>query len=164
MPLGIRTSFKEDLQTSSAALVYGETLRLPGEFFESSEGGTTDLTEFSARLKNIAEKLRPMPASRHAKPKVFIYKELATTEYVFLREDALRGALQPAYSGPYKVLTRGDKTFKLHIKGKEITVSIDRIKPAFVLSEQSEEPLPNIQKDYVTRSGRKVKFTRLDHP
>lgn len=122
------------------------------------------MTEFSARLKNIAEKLRPVPASRHAKPKVFIYKELATTEYVFLREDALRGALQPAYSGPYKVLTRGDKNFKLDVKGKEVTVSIDRVKPAFVLSEQSEEPSPIIQKDYVTRSGRQIKFTHFDHP
>ncbi|KAL0809250.1 hypothetical protein ABMA28_011469 [Loxostege sticticalis] len=31
--LGIRSSFKEDLQTSSAELVYGEPLSLPGEFF-----------------------------------------------------------------------------------------------------------------------------------
>ncbi|GFV94621.1 uncharacterized protein TNCV_3826881 [Trichonephila clavipes] len=30
--LGIRSVFKEDLQSSSAELVYGEPLRLPGEF------------------------------------------------------------------------------------------------------------------------------------
>jgi hypothetical protein len=29
--LGIRTSFKEDLQASVAELVYGEPLRIPGE-------------------------------------------------------------------------------------------------------------------------------------
>lgn len=159
--LGIRTAFKEDIQSSSAALVYGEPLRLPGEFFESSVGNTTDLTEFSARLRNIAEKLRPVPASRHVKPKVFIFKELATADQVYLREDALRGALQPAYSGPHKVIVRGDKTFKILIKNREVTVSIDRLKPAFILGEQTEEPLPELQKEYVTRSGRKVKFTNF---
>ena len=30
--LGIRTALKEDLQCSTAELVYGTTLRLPGEF------------------------------------------------------------------------------------------------------------------------------------
>ncbi|GFR09961.1 uncharacterized protein TNCT_692641 [Trichonephila clavata] len=30
--LGIRSVFKKDLQSSSAELVYGEPLRLPGEF------------------------------------------------------------------------------------------------------------------------------------
>jgi hypothetical protein len=29
--LGIRTTFKVDLQSSSAELVYGEPLRIPGE-------------------------------------------------------------------------------------------------------------------------------------
>ncbi|GFR17910.1 integrase catalytic domain-containing protein [Trichonephila clavata] len=33
--LGFRTAYKEDLQSSSAELVYG-TIRLPGEFFDSS--------------------------------------------------------------------------------------------------------------------------------
>ncbi|GFR29047.1 pol polyprotein [Trichonephila clavata] len=33
--LGFRTAYKEDLQ-SSAELVYGTTIRLPGEFFDSS--------------------------------------------------------------------------------------------------------------------------------
>jgi hypothetical protein len=37
--LGIRTSFKEDLQASVAELVYGEPLRIPGEFLTP----TTDI-------------------------------------------------------------------------------------------------------------------------
>ncbi|KAG8198220.1 hypothetical protein JTE90_015316 [Oedothorax gibbosus] len=39
--LGIRSCFKEDLGASSAELVYGTTLRLPGEFFRSSSSSTT---------------------------------------------------------------------------------------------------------------------------
>jgi len=34
--LGIRTDFKTDLQASVAELVYGETLRIPGEFLAAS--------------------------------------------------------------------------------------------------------------------------------
>lgn len=162
--LGVRSAFKEDLQASSAELVYGEPLRLPGEFFESTVNGTADTAEFTARLRNFAEKLRPAPASRHCKPKIFIYKELETCNHVFLREDALRGALQPAYSGPYKVVARGDKIFKLLVKNKEVTVSIDRLKPAFILSHQVEKPPLDAPPSYTTRSGRRVKFTDYYRP
>ncbi|XP_070171108.1 uncharacterized protein [Polyergus mexicanus] len=34
--LGIRTAFKENFQATPAELVYGETLRLPGEFLQES--------------------------------------------------------------------------------------------------------------------------------
>lgn len=162
--LGIRTSFKEDLQASSAELVYGESLRLPGEFFESTIAGTTDVSDFSARLKNITEKLRPVPTSRHAKPRVFVFKELKTCDQVFLREDASRGSLQPAYSGPHKVLARGDKVFKVIVKNKEMTVSIDRLKPAFILSVQDCEPPSGVTQDHVTRSGRHVRFPDYYRP
>lgn len=163
--LGIRTAFKEDLQTSSAELVYGESLRLPGEFFEPTAcSGTTDISEFSARLRSFAEKLRPVPTSRHCKPKVFVYKELDTCDYVFLREDAMRGSLQPTYSGPHKVISRNDKVFKIIFKDKEMTVSIDRVKPAFILSVQNEEPLPEVTQNYVTRSGRIVRFRNFHRP
>lgn len=156
--LGIRSAFKDDLQTSSAELVYGEPLRLPGEFFEATVDGTFDITEFSARLRNFASVLRPTPASHHSKPKVFIFKDLATCDHVFLRIDASRGSLQPAYTGPHKVVTRGAKVFKIILNNKEVTVSIDRLKPAFILAEHVEESGPEPRKEYVTRSGRRVKF------
>jgi hypothetical protein len=57
--LGIRTAFKEDLQSLAAELVYGEPLRLPGEFFESTMSGTTGMSVFTARLRSFAEKLKP---------------------------------------------------------------------------------------------------------
>lgn len=41
--LGIRSAFKDDLQSSSAELLYGEPLRLPGELFDHSLP-TTPLT------------------------------------------------------------------------------------------------------------------------
>lgn len=164
--LGIRAAFKESIQASSAELVYGEPLRLPGEFFEPTVSGTTDVSEFSARLRNFAEKLRPMPASRHCKPKVFIHKELETCDHAFLRDDTSRGSLTPAYTGPYKVTERNDKNFKIIVRNKEMTVSIDRLKPAFTLSVQNNDPSPSpaVPENYVTRSGRHVKFPDFYRP
>lgn len=158
--LGIRSSFKEDLQASSAELVYGEALTLPGEFFEATSTGTTDYTDFSARLRLIAQNFQPVPASRHCKDKPFVFKDLETSDYVFVREDALRGSLQPPYSGPYKILSRGDKVYKVLLKGKPVTVSVNRLKPAFILTDSpSPSPSLNISPESVTtRSGRRVRF------
>lgn len=138
--MGVRSAYKEELQTSSAELVYGEPLRLPGEFFQPSTDTTSDLTDFTARLKNITQKLQPVPTSRHGSKKTFIFKDLASSTHVFLREDAVRGALQAAYTGPHAVLERGEKFFKLRVNGKTNTVSIDRLKPAYLLTETMPWP------------------------
>jgi transposase InsO family protein len=165
--LGVRTAFKEDLQSSSAELVYGEPLRLPGEFFDSTVPVTTDPSEFTARIRNFADKLRPVPTSCHGQQKVFIFKELATSDHIFLREDASRGPLTPAYSGPHKVLARGDKVFRILINGREVTVSINRIKPAFILSDRNDDIIPptiTTNKHIITRSGRHVRFPDYYRP
>ena len=177
--LGIRSAFKDDLQSSSAELVYGEPLRLPGEFFQAAAPHSTDLSEFTSRLRQFASKLQPSPAARHIKRKIFIFKDLALCSHVFLRDDSLRGALQPPYTGPYEVLERGEKTFKISIKGKSVTVSIDRIKPAYILSDPSPNPIstpptkqkpdsssnPSIQDNLKrTRSNRIVRFPDYYRP
>lgn len=180
--LGIRSSFKPDLQSSSAELVYGEPLRLPGEFFNASSLDSIDISDFVGRLRNFSAKLQPSPVSRHSKDKIFLYKDLKSAEQVFLRNDTIRPALQPPYTGPYPVLERGDKIYKLLIKGKEVTVSIDRLKPAYILADpstisDSSEPVSDIQpiihqeptslnSDVVkkTRSGRVVTFPNYYRP
>lgn len=165
--LGIRSAFKNDVQASSAELVYGEPLRLPGEFFAPSDGGTTDVTDFTARIRRFAHNLHPTPASRHSKTGIFVFKDLQTTDHVFLREDALRGSLQPAYTGPHKVLHRGDKVFRILFKGREVTVSIDRLKPAYILADK-DDPIevapPSSSQDFTTRAGRRVRFPNFYRP
>lgn len=140
--LGIRSAVKDDLKASSAELVYGEPLRLPGEFFQATPIDSSDISDFTTRLRQFASKLQPSPASRHNKSKIFIYKDLMTSSHVFLRDDALRGSLQPPYTGPYEVLGRSDKTFKIMYKGKTVTVSIDRLKPAYSLIDPTSNPIP----------------------
>lgn len=134
--LGIRSAFKEDLQASSAELVYGEPLRLPGEFFGHNIAHyTTDVKDFLARMKSFAEKIRPVPPQHHSSTrKTFVFKDLANCSHVFLREEVLRGSLQPSYTGPYEVLKRDAKTFRIRVGIQDMTVSIDRLKPAYILA------------------------------
>ena len=73
------------------------------------------------------------PFTRHAAPSTFIFRDLATASDAFLRHSALRGALQALYVGPYEVLDRSDKTYKIDFQGSAKRASIDRLKPAYVL-------------------------------
>ncbi|KAG7294803.1 hypothetical protein JYU34_022827 [Plutella xylostella] len=134
--MGIRSAYKEDVQASAAELVYGQPMRLPGEFFDPEADVTVDTTDYLARLRNMVRNLQPSPTARHnSKHNTFIFKDLATSSHVFLRDCTVGGALKPAYSGPHKVVQRGDKIFKILVNGKQVTVSIDRIKPAFILCD-----------------------------
>lgn len=128
--LGIHSIFKEDLQTSSAELLYGEPLRLPGEFITPIPTETSvDPSLFIDRLRIHMNKLRPVPASQHSRSTPFIFKDLETCTFIMLRDDSLWKAFQPPYSGPYRILQRLGKVFVLRIGNKDVRLSVDRIKP-----------------------------------
>jgi hypothetical protein len=132
--LGIRTTFKADLRASVAELVYGEPLRIPGELLTPSadpEEPAHLITQLSCHMA----RLRPAPASHHVSSATFVHTDLHNSTHVFLRQDTTRRALEPPYSGPYQVLSRREKALLLLVRGKPVTVSADRVKPAYVLNE-----------------------------
>lgn len=57
---------------------------------------------------------------------------------VFLRDDAVHKSLKPPYEGPYKVLEPNSKVFIMKLPGREVTVSIDRLKPAFMIYDPED--------------------------
>lgn len=128
--LGLRTAFREDLESSSAELVYGENLRLPSDFIQAST--IENQCEVIAKLRSHFKSINPSPASRHSTATIFVFKDLHTCSHVWIRTDALRPALQPPYEGPYPVISRNEKYFTLLVKGNESKVSINRLKPCFV--------------------------------
>jgi hypothetical protein len=140
--LGIRTSFKEDLQVSVAELVYSEPLRIPGELLTRS-ANPVDPALLITELRQHMAHLRPVPAARHASPATFVHNALEKCTHIFLRQDATRLALEPPYSGPYQVLSRRDKTLQLLVCERPVTVSIDRVKPVYILNEANRRNNPN---------------------
>ena len=139
--------------------MYGSPLRLPGELFAPSSNEYTDVTKFVYRLRAQIGKLRPVPASRHATPSTFIFKDLATASYVLLRHGALRGALQAPYVGPYEVLDRNDKTYKSTFRAlrREPQLTEGNRFTSFILNTESASP-PARPPGVTTRSGRRVRF------
>lgn len=161
--LGIRTSFKEDIAASTAELVYGSPLRLPGDFFcDSSDSHAFTRFEFLQRLRSHMKELRPIPTSAHAANKVFVQKELMQTPFVFVRIDSVRKPLTQPYDGPYKVISRHPKHFTLNIAGHRKCIAIDRIKPAFFQDHPTSDEVVLRDTDrnsaVTTRSGRRVRF------
>lgn len=159
--LGIRTSFKEDLSCTCAELVYGTTLRLPGSFFSPPKDTlTADPSSYVNRLKAAMHKLSAIPPKHHVQRSSYIAPDLQLASHVFVRRDAVRKALQPPYDGPFAVLVRYPKCYKLDINGKVQTVSLDRLKPAHLDPNPSHTPPthePPVQRPAcTTRSGRHV--------
>ncbi|XP_032876271.1 uncharacterized protein LOC116972560 [Amblyraja radiata] len=130
--LGIRTTPKMDLNASSAELVYGSVLRVPGDFLPVSRDQEVPASAVLADLRERACALVPVITSRHGSSAVHVPTMLRDCAYVFLRKDAHRSSLQRAYEGPYRVLRTGTSTFTLDMGGKEEFVSMSRLKPAHV--------------------------------
>ena len=131
--LGIRTAPKEDLNCSSAELVYGTPLSVPGDFWPSTAAPShSPDSAFLPWLRGVVQKQNPIPMSRHGSTSTNMPPELTNCLYVFLRQDSHRRPLAAPYEGPFKVLQRGAKSFQIDIGGRTETVSVDRLKPAHV--------------------------------
>ena len=135
--LGIRTSLKADLHHSSAELIYGTTLRLPGELLAPTpDPEQYSVQDFATRLKNVMKGLQPVQP-RVSPTKTFVHQELDTCTHVFVRVDSVKKPLQQPYQGPFKVLRRTRKNFTIDRNGSTDVVAIDRIKPAYLQTPSS---------------------------
>ena len=153
--LGLRTAVKDDCHASSAEMVYGQTLRLPGELFVSAASpGLPDLADFTDRLRRHMQRLRFSPPRAQERPAMFVFPELQHCTHVYVRHDAVRKPLQRPYDGPYQVVRRDDKKVVVMKNGRPVTVSVDRVKPAHIDSPVDSPPRARTR--VFTRSGRAV--------
>ncbi|GFS53878.1 transposon Ty3-I Gag-Pol polyprotein [Trichonephila inaurata madagascariensis] len=129
-----RATWKEGLQTTTAEMIYGDPIRLPGEFLCPSKSSLDPVT-FVGRLRETMQRLSPPTTRHHGQHTIFVSKNFAECSHVFLRTDSLRKGLQSPYEGPYKVVDRTEKVFRILSHGKEVSVSIDRLKPAYIPKE-----------------------------
>ncbi|XP_037559637.1 uncharacterized protein LOC119436727 [Dermacentor silvarum] len=130
--LGVRSSFKEDLGCTTAELVYGTTLRRPGEFFAPATVATPDPDSYVQQLHFIFSHLRPCPSRDVSSTGVFVSKDVTTASHVFARYEGIRPSLMPPYDGPFKVLSCTEKTVTIELNGRAEVVAIDRVKPTYL--------------------------------
>lgn len=162
--LGIRTALRSDNNLSPCLLTYGSQLRIPSDFFLPSQQKNND-AEYVRQLTETMATL--IPKQRNRPPQqTFVHKDLATCTHVFVRNDTLRPALTPPYNGPFEVLKRHEKYFKIQLPTRATVISLDRLKPAYILNEEvGNENYPHVNNKaqgsntYTTRSGRISKPT-----
>ena len=119
--LGLRTAPKEDLGCSPADMTLRHSPLLPGEFIAKGSVVVPSQPPAVPRYHGAPGSVDPAPLER--------------ASHAFLRIDAHRTPLQRPYQGPFRIVSRGVKTYTLRIKDKDVVVSVDRLKPACVPAE-----------------------------
>ncbi|XP_064468596.1 uncharacterized protein LOC135380975 [Ornithodoros turicata] len=138
--LGIRSTFKPDIGCSVAEMVYGTSLRLPGDLICPLPGSTAlSPPDYVSRLRRTMAALRPATSRPSRVSSAFQHPDLASCTHVFVRCDAVRKPLQPPYTGPRLVLRRSPNFYTIQLNGREDTVALERLKPAYV---DAVPPLP----------------------
>ena len=140
--LGLRTVVRADLNATASEMVYGTQLRLPGQFFDRSVAHEPQSQDFleqqQAYLNNFCYTLPRMPTSRPT----YTDPKLQSCTHVFIRNNAHTGPLDQPWVGPYPVIKRGAKTFVVLRNGEHYTVSVDRLKAAYLMEDYCQQYVP----------------------
>ena len=93
--LGICSTWRENPDYSPAELVYGSTLRIPGEFLDlTSAQSLQPSPTFPHDLQNSMRNALPIPTKLHSVPNSYVSSSLSSTGYVYVRVDGYRHPLQ----------------------------------------------------------------------
>ena len=146
--LGLRTTPKDADDHAPAEKVYRDNLTVPADFFRKSSN--LPLTD----LRDAVSRFIPCQQTYSTSRTTYVPADLQSSSHVFMRVDAAKPPLTPPYSGPYKVLQRKEKSFQLQIRNSTDWVSVDRLKPAYLL-DNDQPPVK------FSRAGRPLRVRRL---
>ncbi|GFV83737.1 retrovirus-related Pol polyprotein from transposon opus [Trichonephila clavipes] len=107
--LGLRAAIRPDISYTIAQMVYGTSIKLPGEFFDPPTINM-DPQNFVAKLQQHMAELKPLKSPSNRKQNIFVHKDLKSCSHVFLRID----------------------------RDKTVNVSVDRLKPAYSLAVDNQ--------------------------
>ena len=145
MLLAIRNSINPDTEVSPAQSVYGIEPSLPSDvllpYIEKPEGEVSEYTRELIR----SMKFVPSAQSREVSDEGRLDKTLVEATHVLVRRENKRG-LQPNYRGPYEVLEKHPKFFKVRLPQGDEYVTIDRLKVCFTVDDYLVE-IPNRKKN-----------------
>jgi hypothetical protein len=126
--LGIRSAWREGTTFSPAEAVYRAQPVLPGQFLAAKEDPPSP--SFFTDLQGVLSGRTVLPTQHHSTPAPQqLPEELLLTKHVLVRKDGHVPPLAAAYDGPYLVLERSLRFFKLQVGGRVDTFSTLRLKP-----------------------------------
>ena len=134
--LALRNTPKQDLSNySPTELLFGDSVRLPGEFFEERDANTCSEPgpDFAPNLSRFMTSL-PYFQPRKTNKQGFLDPALfgVETTHVYVPIDNHKPPLSFVYKRPYKIVDRNLKYFALDIQGKLDKISVDRLKVAYL--------------------------------
>ena len=106
--LGLRNVPKLDTSTSTAEVVFGVLLRIPGMCFQDRRDCQASAAEQLKLSRSNAASFTPEALdTRRFKASPFVAKSLRVSQFVYVRDDRLgKASLAPKYTGPFKVVKR----------------------------------------------------------
>ena len=140
----------KDENFSSAELIFGQTLRLPGQFFNDYE---ISLTQSEYRKQLIVSQTYTLFCKLflitwiflnrvhlelfHSINRLHIMISIHFLMCFILRQDCVQRPLQKLYTNPHKVLQRFPKTFIIEFRGSKsnvfpLCISKERLEPAYL--------------------------------
>ena len=144
--LGLRSAPKEDHNVSSAELLYGVPIALPGELVETAEPPATAYLENLHWPPPVGLPTRTLSS---APPSPGPLQRLMAADFVFIHRGAPGQPLSLLYDGSYRVVAKSSKVFKLQFGSCMESVLVDRLKPCLssevilaVPLQRGRPPLP----------------------
>ena len=130
--LGLRAAANLDTGVSPSMLVTGQQPALPGQLVVS-RANIDDASAFGKELASAmaAQTFRENPWHGKEKLRTRVPQDLWTTKHVLVRVDKLQPSLEPKYTGPFRVLRRWGKCFRLRLENRDDNVSVDRLRPFY---------------------------------
>ena len=114
------------------------------------------LQDFTLRLKaDMAAAKFTETAWHTTAPRQQIPEALNRAVFVFVRHGARRTPLTRPYDGPFRVLEKGEKFFRIKVGAKEQVVTVDRLKPAFGFADPT--PPAAEKKEFKAVAPREIK-------
>lgn len=143
--LAMRASVQVQVGVAPCEMVYGQSLRLPCEFFEDTGKDLSDL-EVSRQIHSFSTFMRERQGilPRYQPRPSYLDPKLKDTRFVYIRK-AKKPNLQPIFDGPFLVIRKFPKYFRVLLsRNKEDNVSIDRLRACSALPFNMTQINPDI--------------------
>ena len=134
----LRNTVKEDLGVTPAELLYGAPLSMVTDLVAPPSALQPQQADISIFRRQMAE--TTAATSRPNSTTTAPSRALGTATHVYIRDDRPKGKFEPKYNGPYRVVERHDRFYKIELSPDVFdTVSILRLKPALVESTSAQK-------------------------